>query len=88
MRDCRLVALGQQVGVAGLLGHLVADLRVLEVLDHALERLDLRAQDLQFGDDLLGVLRIVPEVGGAHALDQRVTFGDLARPVKESRGWR
>ena len=82
----RLVDLGEHLAVAGLLGELVADLRVLEKRDGLLERLDHGADDLALLDDLLGGLRVVPELLGVHAVVERGPFGELLIVVKASRG--
>ena len=74
--------------VVGFLRQLVHRAHVVEPAEHVLERVDRGLEDLQFGNDGPGLLRLVPEAGLAHLRFELLSAVLLFREVKESPGWR
>ena len=74
--------LGRQVLVFD--GHLDQGRQVVAQLDDLLQRLGDRLEPFQFGDDFLGPLAVVPEIGPGHLLFELAGLGLLGGEVKES----
>ncbi len=62
-----LVGLGQEVLVAGLLGHLVGEAGILEARDHVAQGVHLGLEGLELAEDLAGLALVIPEAGLALA---------------------
>ena len=77
-----LVRFLEQFPVALLAGEFEAELGVLEARDRLFERFDLGLGQLESADDLLCLLRRVPEVGLVHLVLELLAFRQLGVVVQ------
>src|SRR4051812_40460005 len=82
-----LVRLLERSRIPRLGAELIQRADVVDLAQHLLDRLGRRLDQLHLRHDALGGLLVVPEAVGVHLVFEFFSSRELARQVKESRGW-